>query len=518
MNLTEIIKKHPLLTCFTAGIIYSVQFWSDYTFIFAFPGLALYFIALFSTPRKAFFRYSYMFFMGFFLPLYYWFSALYPFSGFGFTKAEGISVVIIACVGISLYHSLLCAAVMWLLKFAPQSKRLHPLCFACLWVVAEWVLSVGELSFSWGKTAIGQVSFLPMVETASLFGSYFIAFTVAAVSAYAASALWEKQKVLAFAAAGILLLNLTAGTVIMLCKPKEENKTDIAVIQGCVLSEDKWQSGYYQNIVDTHVAMCEEAAENGAEIIFLAESPFPMYGSERYEKLKPLVNVAKKKAVTIFTGVLVEDAEDNNFNSIVAIYPDGSISERYDKRHPVPFGEMLPYGNILGKLVPALESLNYAQWLTAGEDTSLIQAEGFTFAPLVCFDSIFSSFSREAVKDGGDIIFVATNDSWYKSTRGVYEHLKFSQLRAIENGRYVVRAANTGISTVIDSRGNITCRTQPMEKDILYGQIYSSTVTTLYTVIGDSFLYICIFAVVLFAVYPLYKKILKRKQGNENEN
>ena len=88
MTLTDYVKKHPAITCLIAGIIYSVQFWSDYTFIFALPGLALYFFALFSCKRKAFFRYSYLFCLGFYIPLYYWFSALYPFEGFGFSAAE----------------------------------------------------------------------------------------------------------------------------------------------------------------------------------------------------------------------------------------------------------------------------------------------------------------------------------------------------------------------------------------------------------------------------------------------
>ena len=114
--------------------------------------------------------------------------------------------------------------------------------------------------------------------------------------------------------------------------------------------------------------------------------------------------------------------------------------------------------------------MNLAEMLTAGKETAVIKAADYTFAPLVCFDSIFQNFSREAVKKGADIIFVATNDSWYKSTRGVYEHKNFSVLRAIETGRPVVRAANTGISCIIDPRGNTLAQTEPMVQDILYNQ------------------------------------------------
>ena len=516
MTLTEIVKKHPAVTCLIAGIIYSVQFWSDHTFIFAIPGLALYFFALFSCERKAFFRYSYMFGLGFYIPLYYWFMALYPFDGFGFSAAEGITIVIIACIGIALYHSLLTAAVMWLLKFAPKNKYILPLAFASLWTAVEWVLSIGDLSFSWGRVAIGQASFLPMVETASLLGSYFVAFVVTAASAYLGMWLITADKKLVGIAAGILALNLTAGTIILYSQPKAENETDIAIIQGRITSEDKWRPDFYEHIRDTYVYMCEEAADKGAKILFLPESPLPRYSSTDCERLEPLRAVATEKNVTILTGVLVADDEDNYYNSIVAINPDGSISNRYDKRHPVPFGETIPYGDLIVGLVPALGNMNMSQMLTAGENATVIKAEGFNFAPLVCFDSIFASFTRESVKMGADIIFVSTNDSWYKSTRGVYEHRNFSVLRAVETGRPVVRSANTGISCIIDPRGNIISETDPMVQDILYGKAYSCSGTTLYTVIGDIWLYGCIVFIAVFCGYAIYEK--KRKQVKTDEN
>ncbi len=515
MILTDFIKKHPAITCIIAGIIYSVQFWSDYTFIFAFPGLALYFFALFSCERKAFFRYSYCFCLGFFIPLYYWFLALYPFEGFNFSASEGITIVIVACIGIALYHSLLCGGVMWLIKFAPKNKYLLPLCFAALWTTTEWVLALGELSFSWGKVAVGQASFLPMVETASIFGSYFIAFLVTAVAGYMGMWLVTADKKLLYIACGILACNLAVGTVLLYAQPKTENQKNIAIIQGCVTSEDKWRPDYYDYIVETYVSMCERAADEGAEIMFLPESPFPAYSGENCERLYPLKQVARDKNVTILTGVLVISDDDNYYNSIVAIYPDGTVSNRYDKRHPVPFGEFIPYGQLLTNLIPVLGDMNPAEMLTAGKETAVIKAADYTFAPLVCFDSIFQDFSREAVKKGADIIFVATNDSWYKSTRGVYEHKNFSVLRAIETGRPVVRAANTGISCIIDPRGNTLAQTEPMVQDILYGKAFSCNTTTLYTLIGDVWLYLCIISVMAFCAYGIYKK---QRAGKNNEN
>lgn len=518
MSFINFIKRNPAVTCFAAGIIYSVQFWSDYTFIFAIPGLALYFFALFSCERKAFFRHSYAFFLGFFLPLYYWFIALYPLDGFGFTKGQAAAVVIVACIGIPIYHSLLMSGVMWLLKFSPQNKLLRPIYFAALWTAGEWVLSLGELSFSWGRTAIGQASFLPMVETASLFGSYFIAFVVAAASAYIATWFMEWDKKSVCIGMAILMVNITCGTVILFSQPKTENENKIAIIQGCVTSEDKWRPDYYGYIEETYYSMCEEAADNGAKLIFLPESPLPRYSTVEGERLNRFKDLAREKNVTILTGALIFDETENGtefYNSIVAVLPDGTLSERYDKRHPVPFGEFIPYGELITSIVPALGGLNLSQDLTAGDTATVIATDGYTFVPLVCFDSIFASFSREGVKNGGNIIYVATNDSWYKSSRGVYEHMNFSVLRAIETGKPVIRSANTGISCIIDARGNVLAETEPMVQTTLYGTASLSNATTLYTHIGDLWLYLCFVCIATLGGYGILKN---RKAGKQNEN
>ena len=179
----------------------------------------------------------------------------------------------------------------------------------------------------------------------------------------------------------------------------------------------------------------------------------------------------------------------------------------------MPFGESVPYESLLYTILPSLENLNLSDTvLTAGDDTGLISVSGFTFAPLVCFDSIFSECAREAVRDGADAIFVATNDSWYKDTRGVYEHRSFSVLRAVENGRYVVRAANTGISCITDTKGNVLCDTRAMERTILYGSVSSCESVTLYSLIGDIWLYVCFAVILCGASITVYKKIRSKRK------
>ena len=511
-SFARFMQKYPCAVCLAAGIIYSGQFWAEYTAVFAFPGLAVFYFSMFSDGGRRLFRKAFCFGMGFYVPLYYWFSALYPFEGFGFTAAQGIMIIAAACIGISLLHSFATAAVLSAARSMPRSRFFLPFACAALWTAAEWVLSLSELGFSWGKTAIGQASFLPVIETASLFGSYFIAFAVSASAFCMGEWLIKCDSRMLVLGCGIIALNITAGTVLYLLPADTVQSADIAIVQGNITTADKWSEDYYGNIVDTYVKLTAEAADNGAELVFLPESPIPRYSGTDCERLTPLAEIAKEKEITVLTGVLIYE-DGCYYNSIVSILPDGSINGRYDKRHPVPFGESVPYESLLYTILPSLENLNLSDTvLTAGDDTGLISVSGFTFAPLVCFDSIFSECAREAVRDGADAIFVATNDSWYKDTRGVYEHRSFSVLRAVENGRYVVRAANTGISCITDTKGNVLCDTRAMERTILYGSVSSCESVTLYSLIGDIWLYVCFAVILCGASITVYKKIRSKRK------
>ena len=152
--------------------------------------------------------------------------------------------------------------------------------------------------------------------------------------------------------------------------------------------------------------------------------------------------------------------------------------------------------------------------LYEGSEPIIIDTEHGAIGPLVCFDSIFPQFSREAVQNGAEIIAVVTNDSWFNDSAGTYTHLRHSQIRAIENRRFILRAANTGVSAYIDEHGRIEAQTEPLVKDILYSSAYSIEERSVYSYIGDVFLYISFVILAVITAINTIITIRSRKNGN----
>jgi apolipoprotein N-acyltransferase len=127
-----------------------------------------------------------------------------------------------------------------------------------------------------------------------------------------------------------------------------------------------------------------------------------------------------------------------------------------------------------------------------GDESSVWQGDGVMFGYLICFDSIYDSLARESVRNGAEIIMISTNDSWFGDSVGTRMHSAQAKLRAVENGRSVVRAANTGISSVITPDGETLALIPADEEGQICVNVPVSDNMTLYTKIGNLFAYICI--------------------------
>jgi apolipoprotein N-acyltransferase len=253
--------------------------------------------------------------------------------------------------------------------------------------------------------------------------------------------------------------------------------------------------------------MAYQAAENGAKIIVLPESAIPIEFTENGVLYSQFAKIAEEFDVTILAGVII-NKDDLSYNSVVAVYPDGSVSKPYSKRHIVPFGEYIPYQSFLEKAVPFIKELNLGGLESAaGDEAVVFEIEGIRNGSLVCFDSIFDSLARDNTVNGAEVITVVTNDSWFKDSAGITQHLNHSVLRAIENRRTVIRAANTGISAFISPKGELLKQTEPLVTDIIYCDVTASDGKTLYVLCGNITLYLAIAFEVIMVILSIYRKV-----------
>ncbi len=491
----------------------AVPYYCEQLFIFTFISLIFLFYTVLceKNTRKRVFLPFFAYFIGFYTPLYMFLAELYPYDRFGFTKGQSLIIVVCSCVIIPLIHATIISSVMLLSKLF-RGNTWDILGYGAIWCISEWTLTLGTLAFPWGNIAISLAGFLPYLQTASLFGKYFISFiTVCGCCAIAYGCI-NSKKLFAFIGAGAILLNTVFGTVLWFFPYQNQKPVSVAIIQGNAQSNEKWQSSNMGEIFRRTYMLTEEAAESGAEIIVLAESAIPYTFKENGAIHSSFASIAAQHDTTIIMGAHYSENR-KEYNSAIAILPDGSLSERYDKRHLVPFGEFMPYVDVIGKVMPFVAAFNETSTVfVEGSEPVLITTQHGKTAPLVCFDSIFPEFAREGCQNGAELLTIITNDSWFYDSVGIYTHLRHSQLRSIENGKYTARGANTGISAIINNKGEIICETEPLVEDILYGKVYMSNRKPLYTYIGDVPLYISFIIVVIFII----NKTRRTKNGKNS--
>lgn len=460
-------------------------------------GVVLYHLGFESQIKiKQAYGYGFYFFMSLYLVVYHWFVYMYPLEFTGMHPDAAAVVVVFAWLGLAVLASV-CGGLVFVfaLLFGRTSvvrkhRFLMPFVMAALWVLFEWSQTQTFAGVPWGRLALGQVELLPMIQMASVFGSYFISFLVVAVNMCLAFVLCRACRICVgvMTACALILGNFIAGSA-MLAYDRDVNETlGAAVIQGNIASGDKWGTSI-SGIIDIYEEYTYEAATDGrVELIIWPETAIPIEFGKTFhsERLKE-ISIGCGKPVLV--GIFVENDDGMDENSLVLLHPDGSVdSDRYAKRHLVPFGEYVPLRGLITTLIPPLTQLAMlGEDIAAGEGSALIEFNGRALGPLICFDSIYESLTLESVRDGAEIIILSTNDSWFYDSAAARMHLAQARLRAVETRRAVFRAANTGISALVDSDGRVVEYLPTLEGGYLIGELEMSSIRTPYVIWGNIF-------------------------------
>ncbi len=471
--------------------------------------------------RKGFFTVFVYYFV-----IYHWFVYLYPLDFVGLGNGASLAVIFAGWAGLSLLQAIVGGLIFLAFVALARTKAVkkYPLCkpflFAGLWVVFEWSSTLAWTGVPWGRLALGQVKMLPILQSASAFGSYFISFLLVAVNGLLAMAVqngfWRKpSRAICLILAGVLFCgNLLFGIVRINLPTKEENTVTVGVVQGNIDSHEKWSSNSFNKTISNYEGMTRKAVGDGAELVVWPETALPYDLSNFSELIDRIENLAKECNVALIVGALWTDEEGNEYNSLFYVTADGKFdgSVRYDKRHLVPFGEYVPMRKLITTLIPPLAEVSALDDdLTAGKTSALFDTEWGKIGSLICFDSIYEQLSIDSVRDGAELMLISSNDSWFCDSSAIRQHLYQAQLRAVETGRAYVRSANTGISAFIGSDGRVTEEIGVYETDYAVQSVATSSERTLYTRIGNLFVYLCIAGVLLPALVGIFGYFAEKK-------
>jgi apolipoprotein N-acyltransferase len=388
--------------------------------------------------------------------------------------------------------------------FALATHRLHA-AFGrrALWLApAVWVtteLGRGELftGFPWVLLGYSQASVLPVAQLASVTGVYGLSFLVALVNvALVLAVLQGGGRRLAWrplAVAGVVVALVVAWGAARLranTLTREGTPVRVGLIQGNVAQEQKWDPSRAGQILGRYLEMSRDAAARGAEFIVWPESSLPYFFEDEPEHGDAVRRLAfQTRTWVLFGGDQVRRGRPPKYyNSAFLLTPSGTVSAVYRKIHLVPFGEYVPLKKLLFFAGPLVESVSD---FSPGETMPSMPVAGHLVSTAICYEVVYPELARQAVSGGSQLLTTITNDAWYGRSSAPWQHFAQASLRAVEQGRYLARSANTGISGIVDPYGRVVVRSALFERQALVGEARFLDGRTVYNRIGDTPAYAC---------------------------
>jgi apolipoprotein N-acyltransferase len=427
--------------------------------------------------------------MVFFLGTVYWTGAVIVTFGDVPVAVAAVGVVLMSAY-LSLYH------VVGLLVTSRVIARLgaRGLFFAPIgWVGGEFLRGVMLGGFPWNPLGNSQVGVLPVAQLASVLGVYGLSALVAYVNATAAFALLRsgRSRLTAIAVAAVVLISIGAwGTwrIHDASLIRQGTPIRVGIVQPNIEQEAKLAADadpqQARRIFTTNLAMTRDVVRRGAQFVIWPESsiPFKFDLDRRGEQIRALAREVKVPILFGSDEEMTRGGEYAIYNSAYQIAPDGTTAAVYRKIHLVPFGEFVPLRRWFFFLRPLVDSFTD---FSAGQSMVMLPVDGHPVSTAICYEVVYPSLVRDAVQQGSELLTTITNDGWYGHSSAPYQHFEMAAMRAIEEGRYLARAANTGISGLIDPYGRVIRQSTIFEQVGLVEEARFLTGRTIYSVIGD---------------------------------
>jgi apolipoprotein N-acyltransferase len=376
------------------------------------------------------------------------------------------------------------------------------------WVATEFLRGYLFGGFPWVPLGNSQVTVLPVAQLASVVGVYGLSWLVAFVNAAIAYAMLTtpRRRIEAIAAV-VVVLGAVAGwgtwRIADGSLTREGTPIRVGLVQGNIAQEIKWRPQEARTIFTTYMAMTRDVVRRGAQFVIWPESSTP-FTFEGHPTGEPAMrDLAREVGVPILFGSDqdVRDGVERHYNAAYQLAPDGTTAAVYRKIHLVPFGEFVPLADWLSVFPPLVQTLAGFAPFSPGDSTVVLPVGMHRASTAICYEVVYPSLVRDAVLAGSELLTTITNDAWYGHSSAPYQHFAMASMRAIEHGRYMARAANTGISGVIDPYGRVVARSAIFEQVGVVEEVRFLTGHTVYTAIGDVVAYLAIAIIALALVF-----------------
>ena len=395
------------------------------------------------------------------------------------------------CLIQACYPTLVCAVLLRLRAKTPVRLMLL---FPALWGLSEWVRSWLLSGFPWLAIGYSQVPSSPLAGYAPLLGVYGVSLIAAAIAGATTSAidsflrhrsLLERSKpsrgfIVGVCVAGTLVI---AGTVLKThqwTQPVSGAPTSVTLLQGNIPQELKWRPERAVATLETYLELARSA---DSKLILLPETALPMLNVDVPPAyLKALADRAIQNGGDMLFGVPELDPSGNYYNSVMSLGTEQR--QTYRKHHLVPFGDYFPLRPVLGWIMNLLH-IPMSDFSPGAQVQKPIHAAGQKVAVNICYEDVFG---EEIIRQLPEATILAnfTNDAWWGDTVASRQHLQISQMRALETGRPMLRATNTGVTAIIDVSGRIVAYAPEFTTAKVSGEVRGYQGSTPYIVYGNA--------------------------------
>jgi apolipoprotein N-acyltransferase len=384
-----------------------------------------------------------------------------------------------------------------------------------LWVATEWLRGTLFTGFPWVLLGYSQSDVVAPLQVASVVGIYGLSALVACPSAALALVMTpDPHRSRARLPAAALLVALPiAGSAWGAWRVAQETLLQgptvrVALIQGNVPQGQKWDPAYRDDILTRYLALTRNAARQNVDLVIWPESSTPFVFGRDAIRTEAMRAALQEAQVPVVFGSDEVIGPKEFYNAALLMDGSGEIRGSYRKMQLVPFGEYIPVRWLLFFAQPLVEGFSD---FSAGQQLTLLPLGGHRLSVAVCYEAVFPWLSRKAVRQGSQLLATITNDAWYGTSAAPYQHFQQARVRAVETGRYLVRAANTGISAVVDPYGRVQVQSPLFQTGTWTGDVRWLDGTTPYVRIGDAVAWACMLVLCALLALPMWERVRKSR-------
>ncbi|NCB57070.1 MAG: apolipoprotein N-acyltransferase [Gammaproteobacteria bacterium] len=449
------------------------------------------------TGKRAF-RLTWLFAMAMNLPSLWWIHVSMTQFG-GISLPAAFVLVAILCAYLSLYPAL---AAALLNRFFPRTGVTRLLfAFPALWLLSDWAMGHVMTGFPWMWLGYSQVDTW-LTGFAPLFGVQSITLAVL-WSAAACLLCWQQRRILWLLLPPLLFVTGYGLQQKVWTQPGET--VNFALAQGNIPQSSKWEADFIKPTLVRYLDLTRES--KGADIIIWPESAVPALENDMREFMTNMDDALRSQKAGFITGIQYYDQSlDRYYNGVVAtglIDKEGQRTYQYGqgnrwyKHHLLPIGEFVPFGDLLRPIAPFFD-LPMSSFSRGDAVQENLLSGGYKFATSICYEMEYSDELRQNIHEDTQFIVNVSNDSWFGTSGGPWQHMEIARMRAIEFGKAVVRATNSGVTVAFDHQGKIIGMLPQFEQKVLRVDVAPTTGVTPYTRWGSlPLIAFCIVALII---------------------